>query len=138
MNPSPTNPNVRYVGLDVHAETIAVGLADSTGQVRPYGIIPAHSHSVDKLVKKLTEDRSELRFVYEAGPTGFWLCRHLRARGIACEVIAPSLIPKKASDRVKTDRRDALNLARLFRSGELTAVTVPDEADEAIRDLVRA
>ena len=138
MNPSPTNPNVKYVGLDVHAETIAVALAEATGPVRAYGIIPAHTHAVDRLVRKLAEARTELRFVYEAGPTGFWLCRHLRARGTFCQVIAPSLIPKKASDRVKTDRRDALNLARLFRSGELTAVTVPDEADEAIRDLVRA
>ena len=138
MNPSPTNPNVKHVALDVHAETFAVALADSTGPVRPYGIIPAHTHSVDRLIKKLSEDRSDLRFVYEAGPTGFWLCRYLKSRGIFCQVIAPSLIPKKASDRVKTDRRDALNLARLFRSGELTAVTVPDEADEAIRDLVRA
>ena len=99
--------------------------------------MPAHTHSVDKLIKKLAEDGAEVRYVYEAGPTGFWLCRHLRSKGVPCEVIAPSLIPQKASDRVKTDRRDALNLARLFRSGELTSVRVPDEADEAIRDLVR-
>ena len=128
---------IKYVGLDVHAETIAVAIADSSGDVRPYGIVPAHTHAVDKLVRKLAEDGTEVRYVYEAGPTGFWLCRHLRGQGIACEVIAPSLIPQRASDRVKTDRRDALNLARLFRAGELTTVRVPDEADEAIRDLVR-
>lgn len=138
MNPSPTVSKIKYVGLDVHAETIAVAIADSSGAVRPYGIIPAHTHSVDRLVKRLAEDGTEVRYVYEAGPTGFWLCRHLRAKGVPCEVIAPSLIPQKASDRVKTDRRDALHLARLFRAGELTAVSVPEEADEAIRDLVRA
>lgn len=137
MNPSPTVSKIKYTGLDVHAETIAVALAESTGSVRAYGTIPAHTHAVDKLVKKLAQDGAEVRYVYEAGPTGFWLCRPLRRKGVPCEVIAPSLIPQKASDRVKTDRRDALNLARLFRAGELTTVTVPDEADEAIRDLVR-
>jgi transposase len=137
MNPSPTVSKIKYVGLDVHAETIAVAVADSSGGVRAYGIVPAHTHAVDRLVKKLAEDGTEVRYVYEAGPTGFWLCRHLRGKGISCAVIAPSLIPQKASDRVKTDRRDALNLARLFRAGELASVRVPDEADEAIRDLVR-
>ena len=137
MNSSPTILKIKYVGLDVHAETIAVAIADSSGALRSYGIVPAHTHSVDKLVKKLAEGGSEVRYVYEAGPTGFWLCRHLRKQGLSCEVIAPSLIPQKASDRVKTDRRDAQNLARLFRAGELTIVRVPEETDEAIRDLVR-
>ncbi len=137
MNPSPTVPKVKYTGPDVHAETIAVAIAESTGSIRAYGIIPAHTHAVDKLDKKLADDGSEVRYCYEAGPTGFWLCRHLRQKGVSCEVIAPSLIPQEASDRVKTDRRDALNLARLFRAGELTPVTVPDETDEALRDLVR-
>lgn len=137
MNPSPTLPKVKYVGLDVHAETIAVAIADSSGTVRSYGTVPAHSHAVDRLVRKLASEGADVRYVYEAGPTGFWLCRHLRARDIPCEVIAPSLVPQKASARVKTDRRDALNLARLFRAGELTPVHVPDEADEAIRDLIR-
>jgi transposase len=93
---------------------------------------------VDKIVKKLAQENVELHLVYEAGPCGFVLCRHLRSRGIHCEVIAPSLIPRKASDRVKTDRRDADQLARLYRAGELTAIHVPDQEDEAIRDLVRA
>ena len=137
MNSSPTNPSIKYVGLDVHGQTIAVAIAENSGEVRSYGTIPAHSHAVDKLHKKLCADGAVVRYVYEAGPTGFWLARHLRQHGLDCQVVAPSLVPKKASDRVKTDRRDALTLARLFRAGELTFVHVPDEADEAIRDLVR-
>lgn len=137
MNPPSTSAIVKYVGLDVHAETIAVALADPSGEVRSYGNIPAHTHALDKLHKRLTADRTEVRYVYEAGPTGFALCRHLRAKAIVCQVVCPSLVPKRASDRVKTDRRDALALARLFRAGELTYITVPAEADEAIRDLVR-
>jgi transposase len=138
MHPSPTAPSVKYVGLDVHAETLAVAIADPTGEVRSHGNIPAHTHALDKLHRRLSADGSEVRYVYEAGPTGFSLCRHLRSRGIVCEVVCPSLIPKRPSQRIKTDRRDALSLARLYRSGELTFITVPDEADEAIRDLVRA
>lgn len=137
MNSSPTVSIIKYVGLDVHAETIAVAIADSTGELRSYGNIPAHTHALDKLHRRLAEPGVEVRYVYEAGPTGFALCRHLRAQGITCEVVCPSLIPTRPSDRVKTDRRDALGLARLYRAGELTFVTVPDEADEAIRDLVR-
>lgn len=137
MNSSPTKKTIKYVGLDVHAETIAVAIADSFGEPRSYGNIPAHTAALDKLHKRLLLDASEVRYVYEAGPTGFALCRHLRSRNVVCEVVSPSLIPKRASDRVKTDRRDALALARLFRAGELSGIHVPDEADEAIRDLVR-
>lgn len=133
------NKIVHYIGLDVHKETIAVSIApQNSTEVRRYGIIGGTLDAVDKLVKKLAQENAELRFAYEAGPCGFVLCRYLRHKGIPCEVIAPSLIPKKASDRVKTDRRDADQLARLFRAGELTAVHVPDQEDEAIRDLVRA
>ena len=133
------NKIVHYIGLDVHKETIAVSIApQNSTEVRRYGIIGGTLDAVDKLVKKLAQEKAELRFAYEAGPCGFVLCRHLRHKGIPCEVIAPSLIPKKASDRVKTDRRDADQLARLFRAGELTPVHVPDQEDEAIRDLVRA
>ena len=133
------NKIVHYIGLDVHKETIAVSIApQNSTEVRRYGIIGGTLDAVDKLVKKLTQEKVELRFVYEAGPCGFVLCRHLRSRGIHCEVIAPSLIPRKASDRVKTDRRDADQLARLYRAGELTAIHAPDQEDEAIRDLVRA
>jgi transposase len=130
---------IHYIGLDVHKETIAVSIApQNSTEVRRYGIIGGTLEAVDKLVKKLAQENIELRLVYEAGPCGFVLCRHLRHRGIHCEVIAPSLIPRKASDRVKTDRRDADQLARLYRAGELTAIHVPDQEDEAIRDLVRA
>src|SRR5262245_6737705 len=92
---------------------------------------------MDKLINKLQKPDQELRFCYEAGPFGFVLCRHLRRRGYLCEVVAPSLIPKRAGDRIKTDSRDAEQLARLFRAGELTPVRVPDESDEAVRDLLR-
>jgi transposase len=133
------NKIVHYIGLDVHKETIAVSIApQNSPEVRRYGIIGGTLDAVDKLVKKLAQDNVELHLVYEAGPCGFVLCRHLRSRGFQCEVIAPSLIPRKASDRVKTDRRDADQLARLYRAGELTAIHVPDQEDEAIRDLVRA
>jgi transposase len=130
---------VHYIGLDVHKETIAVSIApQNSTEVRRYGIIGGSLEAVDKLIKKLVKDNVELRLVYEAGPCGFVLCRYLRHKGFHCDVVAPSLIPKKASDRVKTDRRDADQLARLFRAGELTAIHVPDQEDEAIRDLVRA
>ena len=133
------NKVIHYIGLDVHKESIAVSIApQNSTEVRRYGIINGTLAAVDKLLKKLSRENLELRLVYEAGPCGFVLCRHLRAKGIPCEVVAPSLIPKKASDRVKTDRRDADQLARLHRAGELTAIHVPDQEDEAIRDLVRA
>jgi transposase len=133
------NKIVHYIGLDVHKETIAVSIApQNSTEVRRYGIIGGTLEAVDKLLKKLAPENVELRLVYEAGPCGFVLCRHLRNKGIACDLVAPSLIPKKASDRVKTDRRDADQLARLYRAGELTTIHVPDQEDEAIRDLVRA
>ena len=107
------NKTVHYLGLDVHKESIAVSIAPQDAkEVRRYGIIHGSLDAVDQLLKKLARPGIELRVVYEAGPCGFVLCRHLRAQGIACEVVAPSLIPKKSSDRVKTDRRDADPLAR--------------------------
>ena len=130
--------SIHYIGLDVHKETIAVAIApDNSTEVRAYGIIGGTLDAVDKLLKKLAAAHVELRLVYEAGPCGFVLHRHLKNKGLRCDVVAPSLIPKKASDRVKTDRRDATQLARLFRAGELTPIYVPDQEDEAIRDLVR-
>jgi transposase len=133
------NKKVHYIGLDVHKETIAVSIApQNSTEVRRYGIIGGTLDAVDKLLKKLGGEDLELRVVYEAGPCGFVLCRHLRSRGIHCDLVSPSLIPKKASDRVKTDRRDADQLARLYRAGELTAIHIPDQEDEAVRDLVRA
>jgi transposase len=129
--------NIRYVGLDVHAETIAVAVAEVGGEVRSLGTIPNRLESVRRLVKKLGPPES-LRACYEAGPTGYVLYWQLTELGVACEVVAPSLVPTKPGDRVKTDRRDAEKLARSYRSGDLTAVWVPDAAHEALRDLVRA
>src|SRR3954452_5475455 len=128
---------LRFVGLDVHAETIAVAVAEAGGEVRSLGVIPNRLESVRKLVHKLGA-MQDLRACYEAGPTGYVLYWQLTQLGVACEVIAPSLVPTKAGDRVKTDRRDAEKLARSYRAGELTAVWVPDADHEALRDLVRA
>ena len=127
---------LRFLGLDVHAETIAVAVAEPNGEVRSLGTIANREESIRKFIKKLGSPE-QLRACYEAGPTGFVLYWQLTQLGVDCAVIAPSLVPKKPGDRVKTDRRDALNLARCHRNGDLTAVWVPDEASEALRDLVR-
>jgi transposase len=131
--------HTRFVGLDVHAEKIAVAIAEDgrDGELRYLGSIPNDAESVAKLVKKLGRPQT-LRACYEAGPTGYGLYWQLSALGVACDVVAPTLIPVRAGDRVKTDRRDAEKLARCHRSGELTAVWVPDATHEALRDLVRA
>jgi transposase len=129
--------NVRFLGLDVHAETIAVAVAEPEGEVRSLGIIPNRSDSIRKLVKKLGAPE-QLRACYEAGPTGYVVFWQLSGLGVRCEVVAPTLVPTKPGDRVKTDRRDALKLARSYRAGDLTPVWVPDAAHEALRDLVRA
>jgi transposase len=128
---------LRFLGMDVHAETIAAAIAEPDGEVRSLGTIPNRMESVRKLIKKLGPVE-KLRVCYEAGPTGYVLYWQLAELGVQCEVIAPSLVPVKAGDRVKTDRRDAEKLARSYRSGDLTAVWVPDEGSEALRDLVRA
>lgn len=132
--------NVKFIGMDVHKKNIVIAIADAgrRGEVRSYGSINNDLDSLDKFIRKIGSKKERLRFVYEAGPTGYGIYRHLTAKGIDCMVTAPSLIPKKNSDRVKTDRRDAKNLARLHRAGELTAVYVPHQEDEAIRDLTRA
>jgi transposase len=128
---------VRFLGLDVHADTIVVAIAEPNGEVRSLGTIANRAESIRKMVKKLgTVD--QLRACYEAGPTGYVLYWQLAELGVNCEVIAPTLVPMKAGDRVKTDRRDAERLARSHRSGDLTAVWVPDAGSEALRDLVRA
>src|ERR1700733_14219952 len=128
---------LRFLGLDVHAETIAVAVAEPDGEVRSLGTITNRDDSIRKLIKKLGPVE-QLRACYEAGPTGFVLYWQLTQLGVECAVVAPTLVPKKAGDRVKTDRRDALKLARSHRSDDLTAVWVPDEGSEALRDLVRA
>jgi len=128
---------IRFVGLDVHADTIAVAVAEPDGQVRSLGMIPNRLESIRKMVAKLGPPQN-LKACYEAGPTGYVLYWQLTALQMACEVVAPSLVPVKAGDRVKTDRRDAVKLARSYRAGDLTPVWVPDAAHEALRDLVRA
>ena len=128
---------LRFLGLDVHAETIAVAIAEPDGEVRSLGTIPNRAESIRKMIKKLGP-ADKLRACYEAGPTGYVVYWQLAELGIQCEVVAPTLVPVKAGDRVKTDRRDAEKLARCYRSGDLTAVWVPDEGSEALRDLVRA
>jgi transposase len=127
-----------FVGMDVHKASIEIALADSTGEVRRYGEVGGDAASVDRVVRKLRSVHRNPLFVYEAGPCGFWLYRRLTAQGLGCMVVSPSMTPRRAGERIKTDRRDALKLARLARAGELTPIYVPDERDEAIRDLVRA
>ena len=132
--------SITYIGLDVHKDTIAVALAEAglRGEVREHGKIPHTPAALKTLAIKLAPAGRELRFCYEAGPCGYGIQRQLAGMGHDCAVVAPSLIPRKPGERIKTDRRDAINLAKLHRAGELTPVWVPDQAHEAIRDLVRA
>ena len=128
----------KYVGLDTHKDTIAVAIAEIYGgKPRYYGEIPNTPGARTKLVKKLSTNGETLSFCYEAGPCGYGIYRQLTKLGHACDVVAPSLIPSKPGNRIKTDRRDGEMLARLHRAGELTAVWVPDREQEAIRDLTR-
>ena len=136
MHPSRT----LYIGLDVHKESIAVAYVaqDHHAEVVSLGTIGTRQCDIDQLIRKMQSKSKHLIFVYEAGPCGDWLYRYLTKKGQVCWVVAPSLIPKKPGDRVKTNRRDAIKLARLMRSGDLTPVYVPTVDDEAIRDLCRA
>ena len=135
-----TYPNTLYIGLDVHTDSIAVAyVAQEPGaEVIYLGTIGTRQCDIDQLIRKRQSKSRPLVFVYEAGPCGYWLYRDLPKKGYACWVVAPSLIPKQAGARVNTDRREAVPLARLRRSGDLTAVYVPPVEDEAIRDLSRA
>ena len=132
--------SITYVGLDVHKATVSVAVAEGgrSGEVRQLGIFANRPEVLRNLVARLTRRGGELSFCYEAGPCGYGLHRFLSRLGHGCMVVAPSLIPVKAGDRIKTDRRDAVMLAKLHRAGELTAVWVPDASHEAMRDLVRA
>jgi transposase len=129
-----------FVGIDTSKLRNAIAIADGGrgGEVRYLGEFPATEAAIRKLVAKLAAKYRHLTFCYEAGPTGYGLYRLLKSLGHECLVVAPSLVPKKAGDRVKTNRRDAVSLAKLLRAGELTAVWVPDERHEAMRDLSRA
>ena len=132
--------NITFVGLDVHKATVCVAVAEDgrDGEVRQVGVFENRADVLNKMVARLSKKGRRLSFCYEAGPCGYGLQRLLTNAGHECVVVAPSLIPIKAGDRVKTDRRDATMLAKLHRAGELTAVWVPDQAHEAMRDLVRA
>jgi transposase len=126
----------RFVGLDVHASTVAVAVAEGRQQVRSVGTVDNRAESVARMLQKLGRPE-DLKVCYEAGPTGYALYWQLTELGFECEVIAPSLAPCKPGDRVKTDRRDAERLARSYQAGDLTVVWVPDSRHEALRDLVR-
>ena len=131
--------SVIYVGMDVHKDSIVIALAgEGREQGETWQTIPYDGVKLRKVLKSLIKNGEVLRVCYEAGPTGFGLCRSLRKAGIDCIVVAPSLVPSKSGDKVKTDRRDARKLAHFHRSGDLTEVHVPEEAVEAIRDLERA
>ena len=131
---------VKYVGLDVHKDTIAVAVAEESkrAEVREHGEIANTPAALTRLLGKLGGPGVELNVCYEAGPCGYGIQRQVAAAGHSCAVVAPSLIPQRPGDRIKTDHRDAVKLARLHRAGELTPVWVPDSAHEAMRDLVRA
>jgi len=133
-----------YVGFDVHKEKTSLAIADpgATGEIRSYGEVATSQPAFERTLRKLAKARGvamgEIHVCYEAGGCGMWIARMLVRLKVRCTVVAPSLIPSKAGDRVKTDKRDAIKLVRLLRAGELTAVHIPDETDEAIRDLCRA
>ena len=127
----------RYVGLDVHGETIAAAIGEGYGKTRSLGQFPNRPEFVRKFIDRVGGPRG-LKVCYEAGPTGYALYWQLTKMGVECDVVAPSLIPRKPGDKIKTDRRDAEKLAECYQSGTLTSVWVPDAAHEALRDLVRA
>ena len=140
---SDTTPQL-YIGLDVHKEKSSVAIADpgATGEIRHHGEVATTQVALDRLIRRIAKSKniplSRISVCYEAGGCGMWIARMLHKMKVPCTVVAPSLIPTKAGDHVKTDKKDAIKLARLLRAGELVSVFVPDETDEAIRDLCRA
>ncbi|RJG37023.1 IS110 family transposase, partial [Motilimonas pumila] len=133
------NPSTLFIGLDVHKETTDVAYSFDNNRDAPHyhGTIPTNIRSINKLIKHLHPKASQLCVVYEAGPCGFWLYRHLLKHNIDCWVVSPSLIPKAPGDKIKTDRRDAIALANVAASGMVSPIHVPNAEDEAVRDLVR-
>ncbi len=131
---------VKFIGMDVHKKTITLAIADEGrgDQPRLYGTIANDLDALNKFCRKMVSTSTQIHFVYEAGPCGYGIYRHLNEKGFDCMVAAPSMIPKKSGDRIKNDNRDAVMLARLLRAGDLTAVFVPNAQDEAMRDLSRA
>lgn len=132
------NDSTLYIGLDVHKDSITIAYAKGLGDVELLGKIGTSQIELDRLCKRLCTNATRIYVVYEAGPCGYGLYRHLVAKGFECMVCAPSLIPRKPAERVKTDRRDAIKLVRSLRAGDLSAVHVPSVEDEAFRDLARA
>jgi transposase len=128
-----TQSSTLFIGMDVHKESITVAYVaqDHGAEVLSLGTVGTRPCDIDKLIQQLQSTSKPLVFVYEAGPCGYWPSRYLTKQGYTCWVVAPSFMPKKTADRVKTDRRDARQLARLARSGALTAVSGPTVADEA-------
>jgi transposase len=136
MRKEPVMSKVRFIGLDVHADTIAVAVAASSGEVRSLGTAANRPESIRKLVKKSAPE-ADVRVCYEAGPTGYVLYWQLTGLGVHCDVVAPTLGPVEAGDRVKTDRRDATALARSYRAGDLTPAWVPDAAQPRAHETSR-
>ncbi|QUM84908.1 IS110 family transposase [Moritella sp. 28] len=134
--------NIVFIGMDTHKSFIEVAYIEDVRGVKPIhlGKNPSTKQSVTKLVRRFESKypHATLHFVYEAGPCGYWIYRLITSLGHCCYVIAPSLIPKKPGDKIKTDKRDAMNLAKLLKSEDLTAIYVPEPEDEAVRDLSRA
>jgi len=144
MKPKSDTTPALYIGLDVHKEKTSVAIADADpkGEVRSYGEVNTTQVALERLIRRIAKAHkvpvSRISVCYEAGGCGMWIARLFARMQVHCTVVAPSLIPTKAGDHVKTDKKDAIKLARLHRAGELVSVFVPDETDEAIRDLCRA
>ena len=137
-----TKHNILFIGLDTHKEFTEVAYIEDQRGANPihFGRISSAKQAIKKLVRQFESKypHATLHFVYEAGPCGYWIYRLITSLGHCCYVVAPSLIPKKPGERVKTDKRDALKLAKLLKSEDLTPIYVPEPEDEAIRDLSRA
>lgn len=144
MKQNSSAPQTLYIGLDVHKEQTVIALLESDRDAEPrhYGSVGTSQHALERVMRRIakSQDRqlADLHVCYEASGCGFWIARRFEQMGVICEVIAPSLIPTKSGDRVKTDKRDAMKLAKHLRSNDLVSVNIPDSTDEAIRDLCRA